>query len=826
MNLIYNYISKYINRIANYQNSDFVEIFNLLQIEAEYKKKYKNLLNYVNLIIDKILVKDLKRVNFLHLHFEKNLVMQERYLILEFIILKFFYIGLINDISHKEQTDFKQFKNQLKHSYDFIIKKCPEGASAKKGGNRIYKKWKAEKLRKKNEYDFYYSIPNCKSLVSTTIINTLTKYSDYCLDLFNTKHYAIECDNIGLLKSYVVLNKNKSINDLDEYDDFIDNVDNLILYDCENSSNFFNFNLNNITQWNNDGARFKNLFIFTFGQKKININSLNKINNLIDFRFNGGNDNTYIITRDEINILSNCDNQYNINVNFFEIDSIIFWDNFLLESKIQDDLYELISIKMMNIYSLVLNKDIKEVVLRQIFENTDNSFLISEETKKNIPEDLITELRDNLSKTLDYIIKSNWKDEIKRRIDINTTLVVPNQFVDNIFLKNELKKELNLSQTNSILTWEQIRGIESNHLLILSYLDPGHYRYNFFPNIIELSAPDSYGLFLNLFFKNKFQWANYNWHNNYFKLLNHKIREDLFRWGLLKNDINDLKPTKKDDTYWVFEKSYVHSGYQDKDKVKIKFVDSSSSYTYHYSELFICKSDNTIKILTVNDLLKFNQIKISIQCLDDIVNALPIYDKLADINKQKEELDIIRNKFDIDEKEDAGRLWKILLKRKADVQSPKGLYHEIKELLHKKNLKMVSFSQFENHWINPDSNSLSPLVNRVFVCICNYLELPKVYVLLIKRIKNKTIQASRNNTIRIKNLYRDLFDDGCFDEVSNTKEILENKIDYYKQNHSLEEIGIDEKYLLENLVALVELIHPVIDLKEVKLIEGMRNEYD
>ena len=102
-------------------------------------------------------------------------------------------------------------------------------------------------------------------------------------------------------------------------------------------------------------------------------------------------------------------------------------------------------------------------------------------------------------------------------------------------------------------------------------------------------------------------------------------------------------------------------------------------------------------------------------CLDDITNALPIYDKLADVNKQEEELDVIRKKFNIAEGEDAGRLWKVLLKRKSEDKGKESLYTEIQELLGKKNLKMVSFQHFENHWINPESKSLAPIVKKVFL---------------------------------------------------------------------------------------------------------------
>ena len=226
-----------------------------------------------------------------------------------------------------------------------------------------------------------------------------------------------------------------------------------------------------------------------------------------------------------------------------------------------------------------------------------------------------------------------------------------------------------------------------------------------------------------------------------------------------------------------------------------------------------------MKVEKAIDLLVLNLTEI--QSLDDIIDALPIYDKLADINKQEEELDVIRKKFNIENGEDAGRLWKVLLKRKSEEKGKELLYFEIQELLSKQNLKMVSFQHFENHWINPESKSLSPIIKKVFLSICNYLNLPKTYIILISRIKNKTKQASRNNTRKMNLLFKDLFDDGCFDDISKTREILTTKKEYYQQNHSLEELGIDENHLLENLVALVELINPEISLQKVDSIESI-----
>ena len=525
----------------------------------------------------------------------------------------------------------------------------------------------------------------------------------------------------------------------------------------------------------------------------------------------------YIVTNFEVNQLLKKGTQKQLKTNLYGTENNTFWDSFLIETQIHENLYELISIKMRNIYSLVVSDRIKEIVLESIFGDNKESTLISETTQQEFPDEIKSELKENLSNTLDYIINSSWKDEIKCLINENTTLVISNEFLENNLLKKELQKELGISNSNKLINWEELNSTIAENLIILNYLDPGHYPYYFYPNIIEIPAINSNGIFLNLFFKNKYQWANFNNNNDYYKLLNNQIRTEFFDWNSIKKSVNNLRPTVKEKTSWDIESSYVNNG--NKEVIKIKLLSEKRSHNYHSSDLFICKANNIMKVEKAIDLLVLNLTEI--QSLDDIIDALPIYDKLADINKQEEELDVIRKKFNIEDGEDAGRLWKVLLKRKSEEKGKELLYFEIQELLSKQNLKMVSFQHFENHWINPESKSLSPIIKKVFLSICNYLNLPKTYIILISRIKNKTKQASRNNTRKMNLLFKDLFDDGCFDDISKTREILTTKKEYYQQNHSLEELGIDENHLLENLVALVELINPEISLQKVDSIESI-----
>ena len=73
-------------------------------------------------------------------------------------------------------------------------------------------------------------------------------------------------------------------------------------------------------------------------------------------------------------------------------------------------------------------------------------------------------------------------------------------------------------------------------------------------------------------------------------------------------------------------------------------------------------------------------------------------------------------------------------------------------------------------------------------------------------------------------LLKDLFNDGCFDNEKNARDIINKKLSFYMSNHPLDELGIDENYLADNLVTLTELIHPELKLLELETIEKLSNE--
>jgi hypothetical protein len=232
-----------------------------------------------------------------------------------------------------------------------------------------------------------------------------------------------------------------------------------------------------------------------------------------------------------------------------------------------------------------------------------------------------------------------------------------------------------------------------------------------------------------------------------------------------------------------------------------------------------------IKVVKIDYLLTLDNEdgKVFIQNLDEIQQNINIYDKIVDKKQQEVELDVIRKQFNLGD-ETAGRLWKVLLKNLAEDRGEDQLYSDLKKHFETKGINIVSQFHFKNSWINPQSESIAPLSKRVFIELCEYLKIPKIYFIIIQRIRNALKQSSRQSTRQMNQLLKDLFNDGCFDTNKNAREIITNRFEHYKANHPLDDLGIDEKYLVDNLVTLVELLLPELKLLELETIEKNNNE--
>ncbi|MBD0831301.1 hypothetical protein [Aestuariibaculum sediminum] len=806
---------------------------NLFSSLSNYKlkKRFKNVLAYFDLILDYHIQDKSNDINSIHIHFELDFSDELEALLFEFIILKLYFNSNLNDLNKQN----KEYKNhllkdkveELQRKNKILNARCPEGASAKNGGNKIYKKWVLKKSESNCLYTFFDSLDLSSSFSIKSLINCKVREKQEIIKIFKLTPYAVDIDSNQIDLAYNCFNTDYTLNEIDTQNSrLVDNIKNIILFDCESKKIMSSFSLQEIEKWNEEyGTNFNRYAIITFGKGHKSFNSIRNKIEMIKERFKIPQNATYTILGSEIDFLLRKKEKTSIPVDFLGFDSCSFWDAFLLETGIRD-LYELRSLKMMNIYSLCLNEDIKCFLLEDLFSLNESSELITLTTKQlilELREEDIETLKDILSNVLDFIIKINLTSKITEFLNNDiSTIIVDDSVVKCPKLISKLIKTINLPSNFKFKLWSELSNSNSEAALILSYRDQGKYPNNFHPNLLEITKEKDENfkaLLISFLFKHQYSWSRYNLYNDYHKYLDHNIRQNSFGWDKLKNLIRNEKPSLNPNIDWNLENEYSSSDQREFYKIKSK---GKSSKTFYGSDLFIIsdESNTTFRVERVDYLseLEFDDRKMFIQNLDEIQEDINIYEKITDTKQQDEELSVIRERFDIGH-ESVGRLWKILLKQKSDDRGESKLYSELKTYLETKNLRIVSYSYFKKNWINPQSDSIAPLSKRVFIELCEYLDIPKIYFIIIQRIRNSSKLSSRKSTKQMNQLLKDLFNDCCFDENINVRSIISQKLFYYKTNHPIDELGIDENYLVDNLVVLTELIQPELKLIELETIE-------
>lgn len=815
MSLLDKHINKHLLHFQNEKDSHFDDIFELIQ--SEVKNNNYLLLQYIHLLLNEIFPEDISETKTLHLHFEYDLNDDSLLIIAQYLLIRFFKESSnISSLSSQNEETLKSLKTNLQIKLR-NLSTCPDGASGLKG-NKIYKNWIKDKRNIQTLIKFYSELDDNIQIVGKTIFNCQVRLASSLSNIFETRPYAQEIENQSTHLTFNLLNTKLTINQIDEIDErIINNLESLILFDSERKKQMQYFSLKDINDYD---IKLKKYLIITFGTKSTSTQNLQDRINLIQNRFKVAAKDSYPIIRSEIDYTLGNKSDKSIFVSFIGVDPFHFWDAFVLETKFQD-LYELKSVKMMNLYSLCFSQKIKDYILQEIFSEKRDTNLISDELKQRLldlrNEDLVI-LKDALEKVLDLIINSGIKQSITDKIKSETIFLVDGVVLSSKSLCNLISSSLFFKETNKLISWSALKDIKDGDILILSYQDQGKNPYYFYPNLIETRVTKSIAveaIFHKFLFYNRYQWAKYNLAQDLYKLTEHPVRKKYFHWERLKDSINNLLPQKDDGIIWELEQEY--SGNTDRETIKLKLKDSKIK-TFGSSDLFVYSTDSKCfrveKIGYIIDMLDYEN-KYYVHNLDEIQENINIYEEIIDTNQYEKELNIIRKKFNI-ENETTGRLWKILLKRKAQLSGEEIVYDNLKKHLEGKGLKIVSLNHFQNNWLNPESDSIAPLSKKVFIELCNFLEIPRGYFFLIQRIKNISKQSSRQSTLRMNWLLQNLFNDGCFDDEINLNEIIIANIESYKSKHPLDELGIDEQYLADNLIALVQLIKPEITLKEIE----------
>ncbi|MGV6943783.1 hypothetical protein ACUY1X_02220 [Sphingobacterium kyonggiense] len=800
------------------------------EIQNDSKIEFTEIICYLEHILNLCFLSTNSGLSCLHIHIENDFNDSQKLLISEFLNIKLFkYYHSIDNQIDETNISLVEFISEIETKLNGLEMRCPDDASGKNGGNKIWKNWVKEKREKRSLLMFYTALNKNSSIKPKSIFNVQKNFCSSLSQVFESRPYCTKLNDIN--KSYNLLNVINTLNEIDlANNEIIDELDSIILFDCERKSKMTNFSFEEIIKWNSDfDTRFTKYFIITFGKENSSINHTRNKLELIRERFKIPANSSYTISKSELDFLLNRKESTPLNIEFVGFESTSFWETFVLETSIRE-LYELRSIKLMNIYSVCYNDEIKNYIISDLFSKKETSELVSSATKMVILElrdDDIEILKETLSNTLDLIINSGIKAKVLDKLSNNQAVVLDEAILRNLNLLSKISACLALIKSTKFKTWSDLINSDLKDILILSYRDQGRYTNYYFPNLLELELNSDFtasAILPSFLFIDYYNWSKYNLYKEHHKLLIHPIRENHFEWEKLKNKIQELKPDQKLNIDWNLENEYSNSDQRESYKVKLKGQRLKTAYS---SDLFVITDETkTIhKVVKIDYLLTLDNedSKVFIQNLDEIQQNINIYDKIVDKKQQEAELEVVRKQFNLED-ETAGRLWKVLLKNLAEEQGEDQLYSDLKKYFETKGIKIVSQFHFKNSWINPQSESIAPLSKRVFIELCEYLKIPKIYFIIIQRIRNASKQSSRQSTRQMNQLLKDLFNDGCFDTNKNERGIITNRLEYYKVNHPFDDLGIDENYLADNLATLVELILPELKLLELETIEKNYNE--
>jgi len=824
MNILKNHINQYLNTFLEKNDKEFFKkVFE--KIKSEDKETYKGVLQYLLMLIEESLKKDNNLLTPLNIYFETNFSDSVKTLLAEFL---WHYLFEIHYKNEETQNVNEILLDRIKELNDEVSRPLYLPSNNGHLINRV----REERKVKKKHLKFYQSLQGTANLSPQTLLNLKVNQESDLSKSLNYNPTYLSVDQLGDINSFVLVNT-KGFNDIKgtklNEEPLFRIIENIVLFDCENSiQRFLPFNFLQLTNLNqNHGTRFKLLLLITFSRKE-NLNALQTKINRLKERYHLQNEYSYVITRYEFENLTNIKSQNAAKITFYGSKYSTFWDDFHLECKI-NGLYELRSIKMMNVYSLCYNEQIKEYILKHIFSPNTNSQLITEESKSDIldlPEEDIENLKRALSNVLDIVINEDINNTVRESIDFDYKIVIDRFVLKNQSLFSLIKNAINVQSNRKFVDWEKVEDINTEKIIIVSYRDQGNFNNHFYPNINEMSTSDDTKvkfILPALFFEQTYKWSNYNLAKEYFKSLDHPIRRSHFEWDILKAKIQKLKPEKRLDISWDLESDY--SGSDSRITYRVLF-ENNRHITLNPSDLMIfyeeVNSEQRIQpIKWIYQNLDLDENRLYVQKLEELIGEFNPAEKLINTARQEKDLEILRNQFDLGD-ENAGRLWKILLARKVDCSTTDVVYGELKSLFTQNNLNVVSRSHFDSTWINPESESLVPRGNKAFKVLCNYLELPKAYLRIIYTIKNRNISGRRNATRIYSRLLKDLFNDGCFDEEAIPSQILIQRIDYYKNHHNLDELGIDEDNPIEGLVTLVELLKPEINNLSFRKIKSIQ----
>lgn len=821
-------IKKCLPKFLDSPDQGFDDLFEKLQ-DAQ-KEKARLVLVYLDKVLNRTLDQPDALLNYSHIHFDRLDIIY-RDVIAEFIILKLFFRAFEQDAACSPYIETQIAKaNRILNAPVHL----PIGV---KLGSRRKKGIKEDRSIQRDRKAFFEALANTKevaTLLPRTIFNILSRQEMTLEALFGARPFCIHIDKLlSNETSYVVTNTDRSRDSIDEISDgegnaLLDRIENIVLFDCEERQLHRQWNFTELKQWKEKfNSAFRNLLILSFNDTAEGFNGLKAQVERVQMRFHSipefPNYGCYIITHDELEHLLGGAAQH-VSIKFHGQDHCTFWDDLRSILHQYEGLYELQSIKMMNVYALGFNEALRNLIIADLFGKQGASCFLTKDTKDvlmELSDDTLNELKLTLMHVLKWFKEIGWSPRrFIENVPGKPLILIPQVVKKHPYFLAELFNALANSNRRSYISWADIDDADAKEVFCLDYRDFGSYPYQLFPNAFlpGVNTGKFHSVFLAALFKQRAQWSLYNYSKDLMRLIGHPIRVKEMDWNNIIRTCMLNRPEAKDDVDWSEEKNY-QSEY-DVATIKVRFKNGAKR-TFVSSEpcIYRLASSTTLKVDRIENLagLSTYQKDMDLQRLEDLYANFNIYERIANKEREETELKVIRANLGIGANEPPRKLWKVILKRKVDKDTAPVVYSEIKELLTQNGLGMVSFDTFVNCWIDPQNESLLPRGTKIFRTLCEFLQLPRSYFRIMLRLKNVEIQSSRKSSKQMDDLLSDLINDGCF--TGDHCQILTQQRKKYISKHNFEEIGIPDDAVITELAALVELLRPLIDLQSIDTIE-------
>lgn len=774
----------------------------------------RGFLIYIDRTLDFLLERENEgRVKGSHLHLPL-VIADQKALVLEYLIIKLFFRAMVVDTGNSTYVadEIGALTKQLERN------QIPEAASAKNGGNREYKKWKGQRKRLADQRAFLMSITDSgKSLLPSVVVNGQQNDLIWLLDNL----YTTDPGRLTEWRSYILLNDERFSTLLSNLakTGILQGLNMVMLFDYDGRNIFNGCDINMLDKYHTSGVKIKDLIVVTFSRDVFRLKQqISRCTSVYRRYFNRsqptlGDSASYVFDRRELQqVLHMRPSKPSIHWLGNRDGSL---DTFV-ELTHTMDIGELRTIHAFNLFMIAITPAITDRIIDDLFSPRTTVGLFRPEVRERIST-LSDVDRTTLKETTFALLKyigSVWQTaahKINELADGKTVaFIIPFPLADDAAFTRELGRFLGSIRFKTY-SWRDLKlGIINAPVIItLNYKDTGRYPFEVFPSIFEHELPAGtqfHALFIKVLFASRFQRCSKEYAATQDTMLKGAFRKKYLGWQGHDHSFNDSD--LGDEVIFEDVNDQEYDIHDPAELIRITYADGEHS-SFYPSKQLILEQEHGYKVIRA-DQLSEKEIGAAIQPLDDIHEDLNLFS----ITKA-EESELARIKQELGIKDNKAVLWKVLLKGKISEQvNDQQLYQIVAKSTGEP--EFVRYQHFKNNWLDPGSELLIPRKRRHFRSICEYLGLPQSYYRLKLKKRASMTQNTRQSNQKKNRLLAQMFNEGSFDTGVDWNE---RTFYHLLVSHDLEEHGITEENVNQEMRALADLLRENIYTRTIQKIE-------